>query len=173
MNNTSDPHADVPIYGALLGIDYGTVRIGIAISTPDQVIASPLEIYHPHNDDQDARYYKQVIEDYRIKGIVIGLPIHLSGHESQMSQEVREFGKWLGEVTGLPYTFCDERFTSSVAEDHLIGIDMTRQQRKKRLDMIAAQILLQAFVDCRKKQQTERDYQASIDNDDSLNDEEE
>jgi putative Holliday junction resolvase len=67
--------------------------------------------------------------------------------ESQKSQEARAFGKWLGEITGVPVEFFDERFTSVEAEQHLLGADMTRKKRKARLDKIAAQILLSAYLE--------------------------
>jgi putative holliday junction resolvase len=78
---------------------------------------------------------------------VVGLPVHLSGLESRKSQEARQFGKWLGETTAVPVVFFDERFTSAEAEQHLVAADMTRKKRKQRLDKIAAQILLAAYLE--------------------------
>ncbi len=142
---------EFPSHGQLLGVDYGTVRVGIAISTREQNIASPLEIYNRRNDHLDAMYFKEITEEYRIKGLVVGLPMHINGEEGATAYHARQYGAWLVEVTGLPILFWDERFTSSVAEDYLIGADMTRKKRKKRLDMIAAQIMLQACLETRAK----------------------
>jgi putative Holliday junction resolvase len=136
-----------PPAGRLLGVDFGTKRVGLAISTPDRTIASPLSIYHRRNESLDARSYQSLIEDYRIVGIVVGLPIHVSGEESQKSWEARKYGNWMATISGLPIEFWDERYTSAVAEEYLLGADLTRQQRKQRLDMVAAQIMLQAYLE--------------------------
>ena len=77
---------------------------------------------------------------------VIGLPIHLSGEESQKSAEARSFGAWLEQVTGIAVEFFDERFTTREAEQHLVGAQLTRKSRKARRDMLAAQILLAAWL---------------------------
>ncbi|WP_417847969.1 Holliday junction resolvase RuvX [Thalassoglobus sp.] len=145
---------DFPREGQLLGVDYGTVRVGLAISTREQNIASPLEIYNRRSEHQDGRYFAELVADYRIKGLVVGLPMHVNGEEGESARHAREYGHWLAEVTGgLPILFWDERYTSAVAEDHLIGVDLTRKQRKKRLDMIAAQIILQAYLDTTAKRE--------------------
>lgn len=149
-----------PATGKLLGIDYGTVRVGLAVSTPDQKIASPLEILTRRNEQLDAKYYRELMTEYRISGLVIGLPIHVNGTEGQKAREAREYGSWLQQLTGLPVMFWDERYTSVAAEDHLIGVDLTRKQRKKRLDMVAAQILLQAYLDFREAERRDLAAQA-------------
>lgn len=138
---------DFPTQGALLGIDYGLKRVGIALCTPDWGLASPLETYLRRDDRHDAGYYQQLARDYRTVGLVVGLPLHLAGHESQKSQEARRYAAWLTQVTGLPHRLWDERYTSSVAEEHLIAADLSRRSRKGRVDRIAAQIILQAFCD--------------------------
>ncbi len=160
------PNEDFPREGQLLGVDYGTVRVGLAISTREQNIASPLEIYNRRNEHQDGKYFAELVADYRIKGLVVGLPMHVNGEEGETARHAREYGKWLVEVTNLPILFWDERYTSSVAEDHLIGVDLTRKQRKKRLDMIAAQIMLQAYLDTTAK----REQMAREEDDESLPD---
>jgi putative Holliday junction resolvase len=73
----------------------------------------------------------------------------LDGRESRKSHEARQFGVWLGEVTGVPVEFYDERFTSVEAEQALLAADMTRKRRKKRLDMLAAQIMLSGYLEMR------------------------
>ena len=137
----------LPQKGRVAGIDYGTVRIGIAISDPDRTIASPLENYTRQTKEQDAKRFRRLVAEEQVSHFVVGLPVHLSGLESQKSQEARQFGKWLGEITGLPVVFFDERFTSSEAEQYLLEADMTRKKRKQRMDKIAAQILLAAYLE--------------------------
>jgi putative Holliday junction resolvase len=141
-----DP-ARVPDPGRVAGIDYGTVRIGIALSDPRRSIASPYENYTRRGPQQDARRFQRLAAEERVTLFVVGLPVHLDGRESQKSAEARQFGRWLAEVTGLPVEFYDERFSSSQAEQFLLEADMTRKRRKKRMDMLAAQIILSAYLE--------------------------
>jgi putative Holliday junction resolvase len=83
----------------------------------------------------------------RVVRFVVGLPVHLDGRESKKSIEARQFGQWLGEVTGVPVEFFDERFTSTEAEQYLSAAKLTKKQRKARLDKLAAQILLAAYLE--------------------------
>lgn len=146
-SSATPPAIPFPETGRLLGVDYGTKRVGLAISTPDQRIASPLEIRVRQNDVQDERYFRGILADYSVQGVVVGLPIHVNGNEGQKAREARAYGQWIEKHFSLPVTFWDERYTSSVAEDFMIGLDLTREQRKKRIDMLAAQIMLQSYLD--------------------------
>ena len=131
----------------ILGVDYGTVRIGLAVSDPDRKIASPLKTYQRRGREADAEFFRELIQEELIERIVVGLPVHLSGREGQKAAETREFGEWLGELTGLPIVFADERFTSVEAEAALWAADLTHKQRKQRRDRVAAQILLQGYLE--------------------------
>jgi len=139
--------AEFPAKGRLAGVDYGTVRIGIAITDSDRRLASPYENYTRRGQEADADYFRKIAADESVAGFVVGLPVHTSGEESQKSAEARQFGAWLTEVTELPVQYFDERFTSVEAERHLLGAQMTRKKRKKRLDMLAAQIMLAAYLE--------------------------
>ena len=133
--------------GKLAGIDFGTVRIGIAISDPDRIIASPYEIYTRKNERLDAEYFKRFAREERIVRFVVGFPIHLDGRVSEKAREALAFGAWLEELTGLPVDYMDERFTSVEAGYYLREAKMTLKQRKKRTDKIAAQILLANYIE--------------------------
>jgi putative Holliday junction resolvase len=135
------------VTGRLAGIDYGTVRIGIAITDPEQRIASPLVNYTRRGEKADAEYFRKLVADERIAGFVVGLPVHLDGRQSEKSAEARRFGEWLGQISGLPVVLFDERFTSVEAEQALMGAEMTKKKRKARLDKLAAQILLTAYLE--------------------------
>lgn len=135
------------IQGRVAGIDFGTVRIGIAISDPERKIASPYENYTRRGNEQDARRFRRLVEEERVTLFVVGLPLHLDGRESDKSREARKFGEWLAATTSLPVEFYDERFTTSEAETALLDAEMTRKRRKKRLDMLAAQIILAAYLE--------------------------
>jgi putative Holliday junction resolvase len=133
--------------GRLLGVDYGNVRIGLAISDPDRKIASPLATYALRSKDRDADFFRKLVDEEQPVALVIGLPVHLSGHESESSARARAFGKWLNDITGLPVVFFDERFTTVEAEAHLLDAGLTSKRRKARRDRVAAQILLQSYLD--------------------------
>ena len=137
--------------GRIAGIDFGTVRIGIAISDAGRVIASPFENYTRRSPDEDARHFRRIVESEDVKLLVVGLPVHLHGGESEKSLEARRFGQWLGEVTGVPVEFYDERFTSSRAEELLAMGELTSKRRKRRRDMLAAQIMLAAYLESHTK----------------------
>ena len=137
----------LPRAGRLAGIDYGTVRIGVAITDPEQRLASPLENYTRRGAAADAAWFKQLAVNERLVGFIVGLPVYASGDESQKSREARQFGVWLAELTGLPVRYFDERYTSAHAEALLIEADITRKKRKLRLDKLAAQILLAAYLE--------------------------
>ena len=139
--------------GRIGGVDYGTVRIGIAISDPGRSLASPLENYTRRTPALDAQRFQQLAAEEDIVLWVVGLPVHLDGRESQKSQEARRFGQWLAEVTGLPVEFFDERFTSREAEQFLLQAELTSKRRKKRLDMLAAQIMLTGYLESQTKGQ--------------------
>lgn len=141
--------------GRLAGIDFGTVRIGIALSDARQTLASPYETYRRRSPKLDAEYFRRLVAEEHLVGFVVGLPVHLDGQESQKSIEARAFGKWLAEVTSASVTFFDERFTTTEASEYLGGAKLTRKQRKARLDKVAAQIMLAAYLESRSRGQTE------------------
>jgi putative Holliday junction resolvase len=151
MNVSSDTQTPeqppFPTVGRLLGIDYGTKRLGIAVTNQEQTIASPLENYTRQGVEQDARYLRRVIQEYRATGLIVGLPVHMSGDEGGKAREARAFGQWLFLETGLPVRFGDERFSSLIAEQHLLNAELSKKKRKARLDMLAAQLILQAYLD--------------------------
>lgn len=141
MNDTAEEQ------GKVAGIDYGTVRIGVAISNPRWTIAFPLENYTRKSEAKDAEFFKRLVAEERIVRFVVGLPLHMSGDLSEKAREALAFGRWLGELTGVPVDYYDERYTSVEAERYLIEAKLTRKKRKQKLDKVAAQILLSAYLE--------------------------
>jgi putative holliday junction resolvase len=131
----------------LLGVDYGTVRVGLAVTDADRIIASPLEIRERQGDDRDAAYFRQLVEREQIGSIVVGLPMHTTGREGIKAAEARAFGEWLKGVVGFPVAYADERFTTAFAESALWQAGLTHKKRKARRDAVAAQMMLQAFIE--------------------------
>ncbi len=137
--------------GRIAAIDYGTVRLGIALSDARRTIASPFENYTRRDAARDAERFRQLVRDEQVTQFVVGLPVHTNGRESQKSVESQNFGNWLHEATGVPVAYFDERFTTVEAEQLLAGAKLTKARRKARLDMLAAQILLTAYLESATK----------------------
>lgn len=147
----------IPSVGRLAGIDYGTVRIGVAVSDPSQVIASPHEVYQRRNEKLDQKYFVDLAKSEPLVGFVVGLPIHTSGDPSQKSKEAIQFGKWLSDACQLPVVWIDERFSTAQARELLNQSNLSGKKRKAQLDKIAAQVLLSCFLDNRENSLDGRD----------------
>lgn len=133
--------------GRLLGIDFGTVRHGLAVSDADRIIASPFDTYQRKDAKQDAAYFAKLVREEKIVGLVVGLPMHTGGEEGIKAKEARAFAQWLSEATGLPFEMWDERCTTAAAEDALWDAGLSHKDRKARRDRVAAQIILQGYLD--------------------------
>lgn len=141
------PSFDLPLRGRLLGLDYGTRRVGLALSNLDQTIATPHETYERKGESQDALQLVRTVEEYSVVGLVVGLPVHISGDEGEKAREARAFGAWAARATKLPVAFTDERYTTVQADEHLFAAQVSPKKRRALRDMLAAQILLQSFLD--------------------------
>lgn len=133
--------------GRLGGVDFGTKRIGVAISDPQKTIASPLAQYERRGESEDARWFVSLAHREEITAWVVGLPVHASGDESPKSVEARKFGIWLQKVTERPVFFFDERYSTVEADRFLADANFSRKRRKERRDMLAAQVILSAFLE--------------------------
>jgi len=133
--------------GRLAGIDYGERRIGVAVCDPTRRFASPYRNYERRGPAEDGAFFRALARDESLVGFVVGLPIHADGRESAKSREVRSFVDWLRGITGLPIGLIDERYSSRHADALLRETSMTAAQRKKRRDMLAAQIILSTFLE--------------------------
>ena len=129
----------VPAHGALLGLDYGTKRLGVAVCNSDQTVAVPVETWNISTTEKNLKHLRELIEDYRAVGFVIGLPVRLSGVEGDQALIVKRFGQWLAEQTQRPVAYWDERHSSNEAELLLWAQGISPQQGKDKLDRLAAQ----------------------------------
>ncbi len=141
----------LPTSGRIVGVDFGTVRIGVAISDPGQTLSSPLDVYNRRSKSLDAKYFQELVGHESLAGFVVGLPIHTNGDESEKSRQARNFSKWLRNETSIPVVMFDERFTTSMARQLLNQSTLSGKKRKERLDKIAAHVLLTAFLEARDK----------------------
>lgn len=130
----------------ILGVDYGSKRIGLSISDPSGTIASPLGIRHRVSASQDGEFFRELVRNHHVARIIVGLPLKTDGNEGEKSQEARKYGAWLAAELGLPVEFMDERFSTAQAESMMKNTGTRVKTRKKRRDMLAAQILLQAYL---------------------------
>jgi putative holliday junction resolvase len=134
-----------------LSLDIGEKRIGIAISDSQQSIAQPLKLYKRGSLAQDIDEVKKLVREHEVSRIVCGLPKNLDGSIGKKAEEIVQFARKLEEKTSVPVDLWDERFSTD--EAHRI-FDMHAYKQKKRkpfIDMMAAQIILQGFLDAHKK----------------------
>ena len=149
MNDTASDASAWP--GRVVAVDFGTKRIGLAISDPEQKVASPLTVYERQSPEQEARWFRRLVADEAVVLFVVGLPVHASGAESRLSEKARRFGRWLAETTAVDVQFYDERYTSLEADQLMAPAGLTKKRRKARRDMLAAQILLASFLESRHR----------------------
>lgn len=128
----------------VLGIDYGTKRIGLAISDGLGLTARPLEVVARAGLGEALH---RIDQEYGIGGVVVGLPTGLGGEEGTSASEARELGSEVEELLGVTVTYVDERFTSRMAESALLESGMKRRDRKETIDKVAAAIILQTYLD--------------------------
>lgn len=161
-SNWALPQFEIPETGRVAGIDFGTVRIGIAVCDPDRTLASPWENYTRRSLRLDAQFFRQLASEDRVTLFVVGLPVYPSGDESEKSLEARKFGKWLWETTRIPVLFFDERYSSKFADELMEIGSLTSKQRKARRDKLAAYVILSTWLETDKKNR-ERKSQISLD----------
>ncbi len=145
--------SSLPTEGRLLGLDFGTKRLGVAVSDFEQRLACPLDTHHLCGDLADADFLHTVIDDYPVVGVVVGLPVHMSGAEGARAVEAREFGAWVARVTRLPVAYWDERFTSARADVQMSEAGVRPSRRRDLRDRLAACALLQSFLDADDRDQ--------------------
>ncbi len=136
----------------IMGVDFGTTRIGLSLSDPLQIIAQPFRTLA--NQAQTIAEICQIIQNEGIGLVVVGMPYNLKGEKGRKAQEVEEFIGKLAQATTVTVVHWDERFTTSIAHRTLLDMGTKRQERrtqKGRVDSMAAAILLQGFLDSRKR----------------------
>lgn len=130
----------------IIALDVGDRRIGIAVSDPLGYTAQPIETYTRVGYGPDTRHILQIAEQYATNRILCGLPLNMDGTQGFQTQKVRDFAAKLEEA-GLVIEFYDERMTTVLAENALLEADMRRENRKKKVDMVAAVMILQSYLD--------------------------
>lgn len=147
MRNAGD---ELPTRGRLLAIDLGDVRIGTALSDPDQVVAAPLEtVPVPDRDDRAAivASLQRLVAEHEPAGLVVGLPRALDGREGDAARLSRRTAQALRDATGLPVRLWDERFSTTEAERVMLAQDASRRERRASIDRVAASVILQGVLE--------------------------
>ena len=135
----------------IIALDVGDRRIGIAVSDPLGITAQPIETYTRVGYGPDSRHIAELAKQYETDQILCGLPRNMDGTQGFQADKVRQFAAQL-EALGLTVFYYDERMTTVLAEDALLEADMRRADRKKKVDMLAAVIILQSYLDARAAQ---------------------
>jgi len=130
-----------------LGIDYGTVRIGLALSDPTGTLASPLPFLENQSPQQVTTALSELIQTHQIEGLVIGLPRNMDGTYGPSAQKVRDFIAQIQKSISLPITPIDERLTTAQASKQLSGIGLNQKQLRKKVDSSSACLILQQYLD--------------------------
>jgi putative holliday junction resolvase len=135
----------------IMGIDYGTRRIGISLSDPLQIIAQPFDTIL--NDKFCIKRICDILEKEAVDLVIVGMPLNLKGEKAQKAQEVEEFIELLKGQTSADIVSWDERFTTTMAHQTMREMGTKQQERRSnrgRIDSMAAAILLQSYLDSRK-----------------------
>jgi putative holliday junction resolvase len=142
----------------VLGIDFGERRIGVALSDPTGTIAQPLTVLHRRAGKRPPMAaILDLLTTHEVHSIVVGLPLTLAGDDSEWTRQVRDFAATLARRSGLSVSLADERMTSVIAERAMrsLGLRRAERHRKERIDVGAAVVILQAFLDAEKQGATE------------------
>ncbi len=131
--------------GRIAAIDYGTKRIGLAVSDRDRKVVFPVDVVE--GGKKAIQNIKAALPLKEIDLILVGLPIEMNGREGTMAEEVRAFAKKLEEALEKPVQLVDERLSSKGADVQLKEISLNRKKRNEKIDMIAASLLLQTFLE--------------------------
>jgi putative Holliday junction resolvase len=130
----------------ILALDYGTKRIGVALSDELGWIAQPLETFERRTLDRDVAHIVSLVTTHEVGQVVLGFPLQLDGREGPAILAMRDFASRLEQGLPVPLVLWDERLTTKAAEDLLIAADVSRKKRKGTVDRVAAATLVQSYM---------------------------
>ena len=139
----------------VLALDIGEVRVGIAVSDPRGRIASPVCVMPASEVEGNAASFRRVLEDWEPELLVCGLPLTLAGEEGPQAERIRAVACRISRQTGLPVKYADERLTSSEAKQILRRQGLNEKSMRGKVDMVAASLMLQAWLDSRDADERE------------------
>lgn len=127
-----------------MALDYGTARIGVAMSDPLRIAGSPLCVLDAAGALDEIR---RIVEEYRPEVIVVGIPIGRAGARGVSAEGARALGKAVEEATGVPVAYVDERYTTLGAERAMLEANVRRRDRRRKVDKVAAALILQHYLE--------------------------
>ena len=130
----------------IMGIDYGKLKLGIAVAHSDSKISTPIAIIARKNLCYDIDVIKDLVKDYKINGLVLGMPMTTDGQEASVGKQIRKFAAKLVQELELPITFQDESFSTETANEMLKEMGIKRKKRNTIDDGIASKIILDRFM---------------------------
>lgn len=141
-----------PPTGRVVGVDLGTKRVGVAVSDPGGVLASPYEVLARTGDlEHDRRRLKAIVDEVEAVLVVVGLPLSMDGSMGRAATAAVEEADKLAEVLApVPVETFDERLTTVSADRSMMQAKMNAQARRKIVDKVAAAVMLQAWLDSRE-----------------------
>ena len=134
----------------ILGLDYGTKTVGVALSDELHITAQPLETITRKDANKLRKTYariEELVKEYNVEKIVLGLPKNMNNTVGERAEKALEFGEMLKKRTGLEIIMWDERLTTVASEKVLMESGVRRENRKKVIDQIAASMILQGYLD--------------------------
>ncbi|HIT51257.1 MAG TPA: Holliday junction resolvase RuvX [Candidatus Aveggerthella excrementigallinarum] len=133
----------------IMALDIGEKRIGVAVSDPGERVASPIAVLPAAEVLQNAPSFRRLLEDWEPELLVCGLPMTLAGEEGPQAQRIREQAQRIAQAAELPVEFSDERLSSQEAKRSLREKGLSEREMRGKVDMIAACVFLQAWLDAR------------------------
>jgi putative Holliday junction resolvase len=138
---------DKPLAGRIVAVDLGEKRIGLAISDPLGITAQGHSILRVNSFREAVQKLSESIREMGAARVVVGLPLNMNGSEGVQARKAYRFGDQLEKKLGVPVVFWDERLSSRQAERVLLRADLSRRRRREKTDKLAAQIILQSYLD--------------------------
>lgn len=132
-----------------MALDIGEKRTGVAVSDPAGRVASPIEVLPTAEVTGNAKPFRMLLEDWEPELLVCGLPKSLSGDEGKQAARIREAARTIAGATGMPVEFVDERLSSREAKRSLRDMGYDERRMRGKVDMIAASLFLQSWLDAR------------------------
>ena len=142
----------------VLGLDYGSKTVGVAVSDPLGLTAQGVETVWRKQENKLRRTLariEEIISEYQVTEIVLGYPKNMNNTEGERVEKTKAFGEMLERRTGLPVHYWDERLTTVAAEQILMESGVRRENRKAVIDKVAAVLILQGYLDCLKTKENE------------------
>lgn len=133
----------------ILALDIGSVRVGVAVCDPAQRVATPVCVLPANEVRSNAKSFRRLLEDWEPELLLCGLPYTMSGEEGPQASSIRAFAAHVSKQSGLPVEFADERLSSAQAKRSLREKGLSEKQMRGKVDMMAASLFLQAWLDAR------------------------